>query len=127
MGPKIRVICPGCKKVHDPSLFTGPGAQTAIVKCDCGSTIELHTSDGSGKGDAKEILGIINGLMGKIPDLLAEFRASKSEGPDTGVSRALAKVSQEIAEEILREDAGLRESLKRHVQEDLEGFLEEEP
>lgn len=128
MSPKIKVICPGCKKVHDPSLFTGPGPQTAIVKCECGCTIELQTSDGSGpgKGDTKEILKIIQSLMGKIPEILSEFRASKSEGPDTGVCRAMAKVSQEMAEEILREDEDLRESLRTLVRKDLESFLKEE-
>lgn len=130
MSPKIRVICPGCKKFHEPSLFTGPGPQVAIVKCECGCTIELQTSDGSGsgsgKGDPKEILKIIEGLMGKIPDILGEFRASKSEGPDTGICRALAKVSQEMAEEILREDEDLNEALRALVREDLEGFLKED-
>lgn len=110
---KTDIKCAGCGKVI--SVTTGEG-HTGIAKCDCGATTYVT-------GEPGAVLEQLNELLVKVPAILKEFKESRRKGFETGIDEALHVVSMELTREVLKEDQELREALKNHVRQALEGSL----
>lgn len=116
---KIEITCIGCSKKHE---IVSEDGHTGIVKCDCGATTTVKGDAGA----AGAIFEQIAVLMEKAPALMKEFKAAKRKGFESGIDDGLHEVAKAMVIEIVKEDAGLRSSLKEFVQNCLERSLHPE-
>ena len=116
----VEVICIACtRKVLVPVPPQGSEALVVTLKCECGSTIQYQAAAKSAA------IAEINGILGRIPTLLSEFKNARRQGFETGVDAALHDLCKELALEILKEEPAMREQFKEYVKDGIQASLDE--